>query len=58
MTLSDWGLWAAANEMVRQHGDDAAIHVAMRAYELLAEGAYDGANSPKSRVMSLKFNKW
>lgn len=41
--ISEWELWACANEMVRQHGFDAPIHAAMKADALLVEGEQDGA---------------
>jgi hypothetical protein len=41
--LSDWELWACANEAIRQHGLDAPIFAAMRADKLLEEGQIDGA---------------
>ena len=40
--LSEWELWACANEYVRQHGEDAPVHAAMRADELLEQGDLDG----------------
>jgi hypothetical protein len=43
--LSDWELWACANDFVRRHGEDAAIHAAMRADELLAEAEFEGAKN-------------
>ena len=43
--LSDWELWACANELVRQHGFDAPTHAAMRADALLEEGQIDGASN-------------
>lgn len=43
--LSEWELWACANEAVRQHGADAPIFAAMRADELLGEGDLDGAQN-------------
>ena len=33
--LSEWELWACANEMIKQHAFDAPIFAAMRADELL-----------------------
>jgi hypothetical protein len=41
--LSDWELWACANEMTRQHDGDAPIHAAMRADALFDDGDFDGA---------------
>jgi len=43
--LSDWELWACANECIRQHGFDASIHAAMRADELDARCDLDGARN-------------
>ncbi|HEX8533803.1 MAG TPA: hypothetical protein VF662_06515 [Allosphingosinicella sp.] len=41
--LTDWELWACAQEMVRQHGFDAPIIAAMRADELMKKVDLDGA---------------
>lgn len=43
--LSDWELWACANEAVRQHRFDAPIVAAMRADALLEQGDVDGARA-------------
>lgn len=43
--FSDWELWACANEMIRRHGADAAIHAAMKADELLEAGEHQGAST-------------
>jgi hypothetical protein len=43
--LSDWELWACANEALKQHGDDAPIFAAMRADALLEKGDQDGAHN-------------
>jgi hypothetical protein len=40
--LSDWELWACANETLKQHGEDAPIFAAMRADKLLEETDLDG----------------
>lgn len=40
--LSDWELWACARAQVDQHGDDAAVHAAMRSDALLASSDLDG----------------
>ena len=39
---SDIDIYLTANELIKQHGDDAPIHAAMRAYELLDAGDTDG----------------
>ena len=36
-------IWRAAKLMVDQHGDDAPIHTAMRADELIERGDMEGA---------------
>ena len=41
--LSEWELWACANEAIRQDGLDAPIHAAMRADELFEQGDDAGA---------------
>jgi hypothetical protein len=43
--LSDWELWACANEQLRQHGENAAILAAMRADELLEQSDLDGVHN-------------
>ncbi len=39
---SDLDIYRAANELIEQHGEDAAIHAAMRADELAADGDMEG----------------
>ncbi len=39
---SDLDIYRAANVLVREHGQDAPIHAAMRADELLEAGDMDG----------------
>lgn len=48
MNISDWELWACANEMIRQHGEDAGVHATMKADTLDAEGRIDGAAAWRS----------
>ena len=43
LVLSEWELWACADEAIRQHGLDAPIFAAMRADKLLEDGEMDGA---------------
>lgn len=43
--LSDWELWAVANETLKQHGENASIFAAMRADELLEDGDRDGVKN-------------
>lgn len=40
--VSDLDIYRTANILVKQHGEDAPIHAAMRADELLEEGDLDG----------------
>ena len=42
MAASDLDIYRAANELIKQHGDKAPIHAAMRADELLEAGDMDG----------------
>lgn len=37
-------IWACANTMIQQHGNDAWFHASVRADELLAGGYLDGHN--------------
>ena len=39
---SDLDIYRTANELIKQHGEDASIHAAMRADELLETGDMDG----------------
>ena len=39
---SNIDIYQTANELIKQHGEDAPIHAAMRADELLDAGDMDG----------------
>ncbi len=39
---SDLDVYRAANELIEQHGEDAPIHAALRADELMETGDMDG----------------
>ena len=39
---SDLGIYRVANPLIKQHGDETAIHAAMRADELLEAGELEG----------------
>jgi hypothetical protein len=43
--LSDWELWACANETLKRHGEDAPFFAAMRADKLLEQTDLDGARN-------------
>jgi hypothetical protein len=43
MLLSDLDIYRSANEHIKQHGEDAAIHAAMKADKFLAASDLDGA---------------
>lgn len=47
-TLSDWELWACANEVLRQHGDEAPLHVAERIGALALAGDAAGVETWKA----------
>jgi hypothetical protein len=38
----DRDIWTTANGLLKQHGEDAVVHAAMRHDELLDEGDVDG----------------
>lgn len=40
--ITEWELWACANHLINQHGENAAMEAAMRADELLAEDDLQG----------------
>ncbi len=40
--ISDLDIWRAAQATITRYGDNAALHAAQRADELLAEGDMDG----------------
>ena len=40
--LSDWELWACANEVLKTHGDKAALFVAEQIGVLVLEGDHTG----------------
>lgn len=42
LMTSEIDIYRAANELIKHHGDDAAIYASMRADELLANGDLDG----------------
>lgn len=45
MPLDDWELWAAAQQIIKQHGAKALAHVAQRIGELAAAGDLDGVQA-------------
>ncbi len=49
--IDDMDIWRAAKLLVDRHGDEAPIHAAMRADEMLAEGDVDGQRIWK-RILS------
>ena len=40
--VADKDIYRSANELIEQHGEDAPLHVAMRADELLENGDLEG----------------
>lgn len=53
--LTEWELWACANEAIKQHAFDAPIFAAMRADELLEEG--DDAGAATWRLIVKRINE-
>ncbi len=45
LRISDWELWACAQQYIEQHQADAAIWAAMRADELLEASDVEGAHT-------------
>ncbi len=43
--MDDRDIWRSAKALLDIYGDDATIHAAMRADELLAQGDMDGAGT-------------
>jgi hypothetical protein len=43
--VDDLDIWRSAKTLIDNYGDDATIHAAMRADELLAQGDLDGAGT-------------
>ena len=41
--VSEWELWAAANEVIRQHGDNSLTWAATRQSELVENGDVTGS---------------
>ncbi len=52
--MNERDIWRSAKALVDQHGDDAAIHAAMRADELLDEGDLDGAATWRRVIQAIK----
>lgn len=46
--LSDWELWACANQVLKMHGEDAPRHVAERIGALALEGDAEGVATWKA----------
>jgi hypothetical protein len=51
--LAEWEPWACAQHYIKRHLDDAPIHAAMRADELLAEGDLAGAKNFQAIVLRI-----
>ena len=52
--MDELDIYRAAKALIDQHGDDAAIHVAMRADELLDAGDLDGAATWRRIIQVIK----
>ena len=51
---SDRDIWTTANSLIKQHGEDAVIHAAMRHDELLDQGDIDGVMVWKRVLAAVK----
>ena len=45
MAIGEKEIWACALQVMRTHGDGAALHAAMRADELLLAGDHEGSST-------------
>jgi hypothetical protein len=45
MALTEWELWACANELVKQHGREAIVKASLRRIELHDQGDEAGAEA-------------
>ena len=52
--MDDRDIWRSAKALIDQHGDDAVIHAAMRADELLDDGDLDGAATWRRVIQAIK----
>lgn len=53
MSISNLHISCSANILIKQHGEDAAIRVAMKADELLAKGDMESAVARSIRIMRM-----
>jgi hypothetical protein len=51
--LTNLDIYTSANELIKQHGEDAPIHAAMRHDELLEAGDMDGASTWKRIIRAI-----
>lgn len=51
--ISEWELWACANQYIREHGEDAPIIAAMRCDELLDASDYEGARTFQAIILRI-----
>ena len=52
--MDEVDIWRSAKALVDSYGDDATIHAAMRADELLAQGDLDGAGTWRRVLAAVK----
>jgi len=52
--MDDRDIWRSAKALIDSYGDDATIHAAMRADELLAQGDLDGAGTWRRIIAAVK----
>ncbi len=50
---SNTDIYRAANELIKQHGDDAPNHAAMRVVAMLAAGDWDGQAAWKRVILAV-----
>ncbi len=52
--MDDRDIWRSAKALTDNYGDDATIHAAMRADELLAHGDLDGAGTWRRVIQAIE----
>ncbi len=52
--MDDLDIWRSAKALIDNYGEDATIHAAMRADELLARGDMDGAGTWRRVIQAIE----
>ncbi len=52
--MHETDIWRSAQQCIKSYGDDATIHAAMRADELLEQGDLDGAGTWRQVITAIE----